>query len=117
MKRTLTIMLTVAMIGSLMFMGLAGTAAADEHDGDGINVELGGDGGDATNHATVNQQNNNQQVGSSSAYAKGDGSWAYSSVNQAQYVGQSNYANVNQHAEAGDGGTGIDLDLNFGFVA
>ena len=35
MKRALAMLLTVAMLGSLMFMGFAGTAAAHNYDDDG----------------------------------------------------------------------------------
>ncbi|WP_255167668.1 hypothetical protein [Natrononativus amylolyticus] len=112
MKRALTLMLTVALVGSLMFMGLAGTAAADSHTE--IDVQLGGDGGDggdAVNFAQVNQQNNNAQVGYSSASSVGHHSAAASSVNQWQSVSQTNAANVNQLAVGGDGGDGGDSEI------
>ncbi|WP_255167667.1 hypothetical protein [Natrononativus amylolyticus] len=120
MKRTITVMLTVAMVGSLMFMGLAGTAAADSHTE--IDVDLGGDGGDggdAVNVAEVNQQNNNAQIGESSAASYGDDSAASSGVYQGQYVSQYNEADVDQVAVGGDGGDGgaVDIDIDLGFLA
>ncbi|NGM69113.1 hypothetical protein G6M89_08850 [Natronolimnobius sp. AArcel1] len=72
MKRTFAITLTVAMIGSLMFMGFAGTAAAQNVD-NGIDIgDIGADfgdqtQGDATNNIDVNQENNNAQTGVSEA--------------------------------------------------
>ncbi|WP_255167666.1 hypothetical protein [Natrononativus amylolyticus] len=127
MKRTITVMLTVAMVGSLMFMGFAGTAAADSHTE--IDIDLGGDGGDggdAVNAAEVNQQNNNAQVGASSAVAVGDGddhkkgydsggAAAASIVDQGQAVEQTNYADVDQYAFGGDGGDGGDFNFSIGF--
>ena len=127
MKRALAITLTVAMLGSLMFMGFAGTAAADSHTnmpGDG-DVNFGDQtSGDAINIAETNQANNNAQTGiaeansQSSAVADGAGdddpknhggaaeafssSSADASVNQAQDVTQSNTAVTNQNAETGD---------------
>ncbi len=55
MKRTITVLLTVALIGSLMFMGFAGTAAAGGHD-HGEDASANVDQGQ-----NVAQQNNNDQ--------------------------------------------------------
>ncbi|WP_054862365.1 hypothetical protein [Natronolimnobius baerhuensis] len=72
MKRTFAITLTVAMIGSLMFMGFAGTAAAQNVDPDdfGFDIDFGDqDTGDAAAETNVNvdQNNNNAQIGVSEA--------------------------------------------------
>lgn len=72
MKRTLAITLTVAMIGSLMFMGFAGTAAAQNADDGLVDIEVGdqttGDA-TATTDISVDQENNNAQVGVADATA------------------------------------------------
>ncbi|WP_243641373.1 hypothetical protein [Natrarchaeobius halalkaliphilus] len=114
--------LTVAMLGSLMFMGFAGTAAASNHD---VDQETG----DATVTIETAQQNNNAQVGiaesSSSSFSFGSaasdskygntiGASSYSSsnaeVNQVQVGSQSNSANIeNVGAESGD-----NVNFNFG---
>lgn len=70
MKRTLAITLTVAMMGSLMFMGFAGTAAAQNADDGLVDIEIGDQTtGDATAATEVNvdQNNNNAQVGTADA--------------------------------------------------
>ena len=59
MKRTLAMLLTVAMVGSLMFMGFAGTAAAHNDD-------------DQSNDATVKQGQYVEQTAETSS----DGSFA-----------------------------------------
>ncbi|WP_254768918.1 hypothetical protein [Salinilacihabitans rarus] len=124
MKRTITITLAVAMIASLMAVGLAGTAAAQ--DGPMNNVDDGlididfGDqtSGDAVNIAEVNQENNNNQIGTASAEAtatavsdgdhhkSGDGATAGASatatVSQGQSVEQVNVANIDQEADTGN---------------
>ncbi|WP_255194504.1 hypothetical protein [Natronobeatus ordinarius] len=117
MKRTIAITLAVAMIGGLMFMGFAGTAAAQVNEpvDDGINIETG----DAVNIAEVNQGNFNQQVGTATADATtvSDKNYksstsASASVSQSQDVGQSNTAIVDQ-----DANTGIsigDIDIGIG---
>ena len=88
MKRTLAITLTVALIGSLMFMGFAGTAVAQEAPGnddgdDGLDdglIEIDDFFGDQTADQTtgdaaanteinVNQNNDNAQVGVAEAEA------------------------------------------------
>ncbi|ELY45793.1 hypothetical protein C496_02587 [Natronorubrum tibetense GA33] len=114
------------MLGSLMFMGFAGTAAADSHTnmpGDG-DVNFGDQtSGDAINIAETTQENNNAQVGTAEATSQssatamghdhdpknhGGAAEAFSSssadatVNQAQDVTQSNTAVTNQQAETGD---------------
>ncbi|TYL38969.1 hypothetical protein CV102_10730 [Natronococcus pandeyae] len=109
MKRTLTIMMAVAMIVGLMFMGFAGTAAAQDVD---IGLDAsggdGGDGGDATNLAYVDQANTNVQYASASASASGHHSGASAGVSQTQFVNQQNFADVDQTAVGGDGGDGGD---------
>ncbi|WP_436344065.1 hypothetical protein [Natronorubrum sp. FCH18a] len=130
MNRTLAITLTVAMIGGLMFIGFAGTAAAQDA---GINVgDIDQETGDATavTQVSVDQNNNNAQVGESAAvatsYSDSDSgsatsvSDATSSVTQGQSVGQSNSANVDavSYAESGDNTIDIghlfDIDLDLG---
>ncbi|WP_207891153.1 hypothetical protein [Natrarchaeobius oligotrophus] len=90
MKRTLAITLTVAMIGTLAFMGLAGTAAAgeypkDDNDVDPIIVEDDG--------VTVNQE-------------------AFAGVIQDQNVEQSNVGVQTAQQNANQEATGIDGDAN-----
>ncbi|WP_436344063.1 hypothetical protein [Natronorubrum sp. FCH18a] len=138
MKRTLALTLTVAMVGGLMFMGFAGTAAAQEagvNDDDGgfdFGIDIGeidqetGDA-EAGTSVSVDQNNNNAQIGESVAVADStsdDGTAssaadATSTVTQSQEVGQSNTADVDavSYAESGDnsvdvGGT-FDFDLDF----
>ncbi|SEH14535.1 hypothetical protein SAMN04487967_1648 [Natronorubrum sediminis] len=132
MKRAIAMLLTFAMVGSLMFMGFAGTAAAQD-----VDVDIGGDGGDgghAGNYAEVNQQNNNAQIGISEATATSggaddtnekpynnndeaaDSTSATSSVDQTQDVTQSNDASVDQNAEAGDGGDGGAVNVELGLL-
>lgn len=109
----------MALIGGLMFMGFAGTAAAQD-------VSIDQETGDATNNAEVSQENNNAQVGISGAFAAGDaadnndhknynddnGVSATASVDQTQDVAQGNEANVDQTAETGDAAVGdITIDL------
>ena len=82
MKRTIAITLTVAMIGGLMFMGFAGTAAAqvnNEPVDDGINIETG----------DVTQTQFGQNFNAQTAIAEADGG-ASASVGQGQTVTQSN---------------------------
>ncbi|EMA47131.1 hypothetical protein [Halobiforma nitratireducens] len=67
MKRALTLTLTVALIGSLMFMGFAGTAAAQD---ELVDVDIGNQTtGDATatTDIDINQENNNAQLGAAEA--------------------------------------------------
>jgi hypothetical protein len=101
MKRTIAITLTVAMIGGLMFMGFAGTAAAQNNaPDDGIQTgEI---------NQEINQGNLNAQVGFANAEATssgaadkkhsgaGGGATADASVNQGQIgVFQGNFAQQN----------------------
>ncbi len=96
MKRTLTITLTVAMLGSLLFMGMAGTVAAQE-----VSVDLGDQtSGDAITVSEVNQENNNAQIGISNAEARNG--VAVASLDQDQSGVQVNNANVEQEAETGN---------------
>ncbi|ELY97262.1 hypothetical protein C482_13550 [Natrialba chahannaoensis JCM 10990] len=122
MKRTLAITLTVALIGSLMFMGFAGTAAAQ-------NVDQ--ETGDATVEIGIDQENNNAQIGIAESYssafalgasasdAKYGGSPAASAfsasnaeVNQDQTAVQVNNAEVSDvTAESGDNINVGDIDV------
>ncbi len=127
MKRTIAITLTVAMLGSLMLMGFAGTVAAQ----DNITIETG-DTGDvnqsAEQNAEINQQNNNQQIGTATATAasadganhkkhggSSGGAAAAASVDQVQVVEQSNDAeidqDIDQEGESGDSGINIEVLL------
>ncbi|SIR81213.1 hypothetical protein [Natronorubrum daqingense] len=121
MKRALTALLTLAMIGSLMFMGFAGTAAAQEET-------------DAVNNVEISQENNNAQVGISGAFAASDttsaddpepncngqcdsandgptdGVSATSSVDQTQNLAQGNSATVGDQTAVDIG----DIDVGLG---
>ncbi|WP_207890185.1 hypothetical protein [Natrarchaeobius chitinivorans] len=89
MKRTLAITLTVAMIGSLAVMGLAGTAAAGEYPKDnGVDPVIVEDDG-----VTVNQE-------------------AFAGVIQGQNVEQSNVGVQSATQSASQDATGIDGDAN-----
>ena len=126
MKRTLAITLTVAMIGGLMFMGFAGTAAAqdtnvnvgdidfgDQETGDAVaisdvdveqnnaNAQVGTASADADASANADDDDHNKNGGSAAALASAD---ATSIVNQYQDVDQSNTADVSvtTYAESGD---------------
>ena len=140
MNRALAITLTVAMVGGLMFMGAAGTAAADEHTNvdDGFDFDFsvdigdttagdGGDGGDAsaTTVQDFDQTNANAQVGEANAwssadsYAAGSGASSTASsssaavVDQNQDVTQVNSidADATTIASGGDGGDGGDAGV------
>ncbi|ELZ03337.1 hypothetical protein [Natrialba aegyptia] len=109
MKRTLAITLTVALIGGLMFMGFAGTAAAQN--------DVDQETGDATVDIDVDQENNNAQVGvaesSSSPFSVGyhSSTFSYSDaeVNQVQLVEQTNENEIEDvSAESGDN---INVDV------
>jgi hypothetical protein len=105
MKRALTVTLALALFGSLMFMGFAGSAAAGSHDTDGgDNVAIV----DQKSHAETNQkqavsQTNNLKQGDNHATAFfGDanaGNLA-SQTNANAQVGVTtsvNSANINQY--------------------
>ncbi|WP_440764691.1 hypothetical protein [Natronorubrum sp. DTA7] len=126
------------MVGGLMFMGFAGTAAAQD-----ININTGvidagdgGDGGDAA-AATVqefDQTNENAQVGVADStsyadsYAAGSGADSVASSSSAAVVEQDQ--NVNQvntidadattialggdGGDGGDAGVDVGVDLDFG---
>lgn len=88
MKRAIAMLLMVAMVGSLMFMGFAGTAAAQEVDtGSDVDVNQ-----DADSNAEVNtaQQNNNAQIQDASSYSSSDKSYAKTTAVQYQNVDQTN---------------------------
>ncbi|WP_306061488.1 hypothetical protein [Natronococcus wangiae] len=132
MKRVLTITLTVALLGSLMLMGFAGSAAAQNVD---INIGTGDTGDvdqDAEQNAEINQQNNNAQVGIADATAVGadgahdkkhksggsnGGAAAAASVDQVQVVGQENDAEIEQEieqeGESGDSEINVEILLDF----
>ncbi|MDG5821753.1 hypothetical protein QA609_23530 [Natronococcus sp. A-GB7] len=133
MKRALTLAMTLAVIGGLMTMGSAGTAAAQDIQISGD----GGDGGDAVNVADVNQENtigqeatiNAPTIGANDDESddrhKDDNSndannGGSASVGIDQSAEQQNNAEVTQTAEAGDGGDGgavdVNLDLGNGLV-
>ncbi|WP_117363868.1 hypothetical protein [Natrarchaeobaculum sulfurireducens] len=73
MKRTLTITMAVALIGSLMFMGFAGTAAAQNNNNvdNGISVDVDADFAEQEQTAETNidiqQETQNEQVGEATA--------------------------------------------------
>ncbi|WP_293030917.1 hypothetical protein [Natronococcus sp.] len=108
MKRALTITMTVALIGSLMFMGFAGTAMADHHDkndndNDGDRIGVSQHAHAETNqYQAVNQQNYLKQGDNYAAAYKGTanaGNFA-SQTNANAQVGIStaaNFADVNHN--------------------
>lgn len=129
MKRALTVTFTTMIaIGLIFMMGFAGAAAAEEHPDDGISADFsggdGGDGGDAAVSQSLDQENNNAQVGIAAAESTDDGKYskysggASAGVTQEQNVGQSNVVGEQSAtAIAGDGGDGGDggsvaVDLN-----
>jgi len=90
MKRALTLALTVAVIGGLAFMGVAGTAAAGDYsEDDDAEAQTLGDQGDIT---TIS-----------------DLQYAETTVEQDQDVDQVNIGS--QNAEAGTGGDGGDATV------
>ena len=120
MKRGLTALLTIALVGSLMFMGFAGTAAAQ----DGL-VDVGSDVSvdqDATSgvEVTNNQANDNEQIQVAASYSSSDTSEAATTAEQSQTVEQGNANTVSNVTSSStntadtDAGTGLDvsLDLN-----
>ena len=114
MKRAFAITLTVAMIGGLMFMGFAGTAAAQNDVDQTIDQEIGDldatqeqdlQTGDAEVNVDVAQDNVNvQQATTTSGDALGANGQAASlaETNQDQNVNQVNNADVDATAETGD---------------
>lgn len=111
MKRTLTLVMTVALIGGLMFMGFAGTATAQN-----VTVENEQDA-EAENNIEVEQENNNAQVQSATSYSSSDTSEATTVAVQGQDVDQTNAANV-EDTNAGavnyaeNNATGIDVEFD-----
>jgi hypothetical protein len=106
MKRALTVTLALALFGSLMFMGFAGSAAAGSYDDkdDGDNTAIV----DQDSHAETNQkqavsQQNNLKQGDNHAYAVGGtanaGNFAAQSNTNAQvaFTTSANFADVNQY--------------------
>lgn len=118
MKRQLTALLTFAMIGSLLFMGAAGTAAAQD---DGL-VDVGSDV--STNQTAqsaaivdTDQQNNNSQVQVAGASASSDTSTAKTVAIQGQDVTQNNQNSVSNVSSVAvndattDAETGVSLNV------
>lgn len=118
MKRQLTALLTFAMVGSLLFMGAAGTAAAQ----DGGLVDVGSDV--STNQTAqsvaivdTDQQNNNSQVQTAGAAASSDTSTAKTVATQEQdvtQVNQNSVSDVNSVATndaTTNAGTGVELNV------
>lgn len=117
MKRQLTALLTFAMVGSLLFMGAAGTAAAQDS-----LVDVGSDV--STNQTAqsaaivdTDQQNNNSQVQAAGAAASSDKSTAKTVATQEQdvtQVNQNSVSDVNSVASNNattDARTGIELNV------
>lgn len=112
MKRALTITMTVALLGSLLFMGFAGTAAAhdyhdDKHDNDHHDNDRYDDGdrsaligqsshAETNQYQKVNQENNLKQGDNVAAAYKGDAAAANfaSQSNSNAQVGISSSANL-----------------------
>lgn len=116
MKRAITMLLMVAMVGSLMFMGFAGTAAAQEVDtGSDVDVNQ-----DADSNAEVNtaQQNNNAQIQDASSYSSSDKSYAKTTAVQYQNVDQTNANQVSDVTSVAlnnadtDVSSGIDVTVD-----
>lgn len=120
MKRGLTALLTFALVGSLMFMGFAGTAAAQ----DGL-VDIGSDvdvDQNATSgvEVTTNQANDNEQIQVATSYSSSDTSEAKTLAEQGQSVEQGNantisdVSSISTNTADTDANTGLDvaLDLN-----
>ncbi|RQH00499.1 hypothetical protein [Natrarchaeobius oligotrophus] len=110
MKRALAITLTVAMIGSLAFMGLAGTAAAGEYpkdkdkngDVDPIIVDDGPTIEQTAGAAVVQGQNVNQQnVGEQTAVQEAE----------QDATGIDGDANVNVNVDDGDNGDSTNVEV------
>ncbi len=94
MKRTLAITLTVALIGSLMFMGFAGTAAADDQSADqGTSVNQYAD---ANNYQDQKVAQSNYNVGDELNIAVADDG----SADAGSSVDQSNTNSQDATAEA-----------------
>lgn len=127
MKRALTLAMTLAVIGGLMTMGFAGTAAAQDIQVGGD----GGDGGDAVNVAEVSQDNTINQEATAIASVSdtganddesddrhkddnsndaNNGGSASATVDQSADI--TTTSEVTQAAEGGDGGDGGAVDVN-----
>lgn len=117
MKRTLTALLTFALVGSLFFMGAAGSAAAQ----DGL-VDVGSDV-DVNQSAEsgvlieTNQSNDNSQVQFAGAAASSDKSTAKTAAAQQQSATQTNENTVTDVTAAStnnattDASTGVDINV------
>lgn len=123
MKRALTLALTVALIGGLAFMGIAGTAAAQDggDEIDVLNPEVDNDqDSEATTEISVDQDNDNEQNQVTVASSSSDTSYAKASSYQQQDVDQDNDADVedvttvsSNYAE-NDAENEIELDFRIG---
>lgn len=108
MKRAITLVLAVALVGGLLFAGFAGTAAAQE--GGNISVDVdAGDGGDADGgEATVDQSNDQSNSISQVGIAEADSETSKAGVEQESAAAQTNENSqvgvASADAEAGDGG-------------
>ncbi|AGB39248.1 hypothetical protein [Natronococcus occultus] len=97
MKRALTLMMAIALVGSLMFMGFAGTAAASHYDKNDKDKDKKGDKVTQDAHAETNQwqsvsQANFASQGDNTAVASGIGNTAVADQTQNQ---------VNANAQVG----------------
>ncbi|AGB39247.1 hypothetical protein [Natronococcus occultus] len=89
MKRALALMMTIALVGSLMFMGFAGTAAASHYDNNDKDKDKKGDKVTQDAHAETNQvqyvsQSNYAAQGDNTAIAAGIGNTAVADQTQNQ---------------------------------
>ncbi|WP_440764690.1 hypothetical protein [Natronorubrum sp. DTA7] len=132
MNRALAVTLTVAMVGGLLFIGAAGSAAAQDINvnTDAITGGDGGDGGDAAAATVQNfdQTNQNAQVGAADStstaesYAVGSGADSAAGSSSAAVVAQNQNVNQGNAIEAnattiaigGDGGDGGDAGVDVG---
>ncbi|ELY82283.1 hypothetical protein [Natrinema gari] len=124
MKRALTLTLTVALIGGLAFMGLAGTAAAQPQINPDVNSSVDIDQ-DSSATTTINndQSNSNSQTQLASSYASSDTSYAKTVAYQSQDVDQNNVnvvddvytISANQANDNDANSTGIDTDVDIDF--
>ena len=117
MKRKLTALLTFALVGSLMFMGFAGTAAAQES-----LVDIGSDVDTTQNAESAvivdnDQQNTNSQIQIAESSASSQKSTAQTTAVQQQDVTQVNENSVTEVTSTAtntantDASTGVDLNV------
>ena len=117
MNRTLTALLTFALVGSLAFMGFAGTAAAQES-----LVDVGSDVDTNQNAESAvivdnNQQNTNSQVQIAESNASSQKSTAQTTAVQQQEVTQvnensvSDVSSISTNTADTDASTGVDINV------